>query len=138
MTGVPNIASDLNAFPALIRMCPTKEVVVVLPLDPVMPITGPRRYGGGQFHFADHFHARARARSRGARSAGTPGESTIRSHGFGEEIVRLQTEILHVVRLQIRGRYVVSARAQKLRRGPPRFFHPTTSTFIAAFHPTSE
>ena len=67
-------------------------VVVVLPFEPVIPMIRPFQKRRGQFHFADHCHARAGAPLRSPRrSAGTPGESTIRSHAF-EHFRRLWLE----------------------------------------------
>ena len=68
---------------ALCRMCPTSEVVVVFPFVPVIPMTGPCRYGAASSTSPDHVDtARAlRARCRADRE-GTPGESTIRSQAL--------------------------------------------------------
>ena len=60
-------------------MWPIRLVVVVLPFEPVIPMVLPLQKRRRQFHLADHRTPRRRAASSGGRSAGTSGESTIRS-----------------------------------------------------------
>src|ERR1035441_1392633 len=80
VTGVPMLPPTCTGTPAARRMWPTRLVVVVLPFDPVMPMVRLFRKGPASSTSPTTRSPRLRAWSSGARSAGTSGESTIRSH----------------------------------------------------------
>src|SRR5579883_1067684 len=78
-TAVPILPPTCEGTPASRRMWPIKLVVVVLPFDPVTPIVRPFRNGAASSTSPITAAPRARAASSGGRSAGTSGESTMRS-----------------------------------------------------------
>ena len=77
--GVPIFPARIVEKPAFFKMCSIKEVVVVFPFEPVIPIRHPFRKRSASSTSLQMVTPLARAAcSRGA-SAGTPGLGTIRS-----------------------------------------------------------
>src|SRR4029077_4228260 len=79
ISGVPIFPARIVEKPAFFKMCSTKDVVVVFPFEPVMPIKSPCRKRSASSTSLQMVTPFARAAcSRGA-SAGTPGLGIIRS-----------------------------------------------------------
>src|SRR5216684_5866053 len=77
--GVPIFPARIVENPAFFKMCSIKEVVVVFPFDPVIPIKRPRRKRSASSTSLQMVTPFARAACSKRASAGTPGLGTIRS-----------------------------------------------------------
>ena len=77
VTGVPILPPTCTAIPDSRRMWPVSAVVVVFPLEPVMPMMRPLQERRRQFHFADHRDA---APARAASKAGEIRRHARRKH----------------------------------------------------------
>src|SRR5229473_5093771 len=77
--GVPMLPARIVEKPAFLKMCSIKEVVVVLPFDPVIPIKRPCRKRSANSTSLQMVTPAARAACSKGASAGTPGLGTIRS-----------------------------------------------------------
>src|SRR6185295_18792816 len=76
---VPMLPPTITCAPAAFINSPVSAVVVVLPFEPVMPITRPRRKRPANSGSLMISTARPRAISSCGKSAGTPGLRTIKS-----------------------------------------------------------
>src|SRR6266852_6545360 len=77
--GVPIFPARIVENPALFKMCSIKEVVVVFPFEPVIPIKRPRRNRSASSTSLQMVTPFARAACSKGASAGTPGLGTIKS-----------------------------------------------------------
>src|ERR1700687_1481933 len=77
--GVPIFPARIVEKPAFFKMCSIKEVVVVLPFEPVIPIRRPSRKRSASSTSLQMVTPLARAACSKGASAGTPGLGTIRS-----------------------------------------------------------
>ncbi len=142
MTGVPMLPPTCAGTPAERRMWPIRLVVVVLPLEPVMPMVRPAQKRRRQFDFADHRTPRARAplrapadrpaRREKARSGPPlrtpPAPAGKRDAQPVQQFARLGQ---FLQRLQIRGAHAGAPGRQQLRPPPcPDFFIPTTNARV--------
>src|SRR6267143_127105 len=77
--GVPIFPARIVKKPAAFKMCSIKEVVVVFPFEPVIPIKRPSRKRSASSTSLQMVTPFARAACSKGASAGTPGLGTIRS-----------------------------------------------------------
>src|SRR6266481_3990673 len=77
--GVPIFPARIVEKPAFFKMCSIKEVVVVFPFEPVIPIKRPSRKRSDSSISLQMVTPLARAACSKGASAGTPGLGTIRS-----------------------------------------------------------
>src|SRR6266568_2677056 len=77
--GVPMLPAKIVENPAVFRMCSMSEVVVVFPLDPVMPTSRPFRKRQASSISLQIVMLFERANRRSGASAGTPGLGMIKS-----------------------------------------------------------
>src|SRR5713101_2680076 len=77
--GVPIFPARIVEKPAFFKMCSIKEVVVVFPFEPVIPIKRPCRNRSASSTSLQMVTALARAACSKGASAGTPGLGIIRS-----------------------------------------------------------
>src|SRR5437016_9078094 len=77
--GVPIFPARMVEKPAFLKMCSTKDVVVVVPFEPVIPIRRPRRKRSASSTSLQMVMPLARTACSKGASAGTPGLGTIRS-----------------------------------------------------------
>src|ERR1035441_1200019 len=116
------------------RMWPIRLVVVVLPLEPVMPMVRPLRNGAASSTSPMTGTPRRRASSSGPRSAGTSGESTISSAPsktagvcWANGMWSSPTPGSASSGLRSVARTRAPSRASKAAEATPDFFMPTTS-----------
>src|ERR1017187_10082577 len=115
-------------------MWPIRLVVVVLPLEPVMPMVRPLRKGAASSTSPMTETPRRRASSSGARSAGTSGESTISSAPsktagvcWAKGMWSSRTPGSASSGLRSVARTRAPSRASNAAEATPDFFIPTTS-----------
>ena len=77
--GVPILPARMVEHPAVFRMCSISEVVVVLPFEPVIPMSRPLRKRLASSTSLQMMTPLARAICRRGASAGTPGLGMIKS-----------------------------------------------------------
>src|SRR5450759_3357100 len=115
-------------------MWPIRLVVVVLPLEPVMPMVRPFRNGAASATSPMTGTPRRRASTSGARSAGTSGESTISSADWNTAGLCWVKGMLSSLTpgrsssgLRSVARTTAPSRASNAAEATPDFFMPTTS-----------
>ena len=118
-------------------MWPVRLVVVVLPFDPVMPMMRPCRNGAASSTSPITVTPRARAASSGGRSAGTSGESTIRSQPSNTASVwtangmsRPRASGSWSSGFRSVARTTAPSRRSSSTEATPDFFIPTTSALV--------
>ena len=124
-----------QAFARCCRMCPTSEVVVVFPFEPVMPMTGPSRYGAASSTSPMTFTPRAVARCDGRQIERHAGRRHDQIPVFVEQLVGLQPETGDVMRT-CRSVAVTSAprACRNSKAARPDFSIPTTSALMPSVH----